>query len=603
MLRQYPAQKSSLIALAAFQILCASAGEALAATPQIAMAPDHTVLLKADGSVWHWGVIDYEVMSSSGSSTCYASGTRKSAPVPVSNLSGVIAVAATGKYSLALKGDGTVWQWGLDQQMVTNCQVGQFSKALWQVADASGPLANVTAIWARSGSFFARKADGTLWAWGDNEMNKLGAILPALSSKSVKPPASIQNVAQPVPVDLLKTSPAGSWPPATPPLAVASGGTHTLALLFDGGVLAWGGAQYGERGNGSYGPTANSYWNGYVWYDRAATSSISGVGSIAAGLYKSAAVKNDGTLWVWGCNENGELGDAIPMGSHVSVLCQRNPLPISNFTGVAAVAMGVSHTTMLKADGSVWGMGYNGGGRLAADNSLVRSLVPIPIQGLSNVTAIDAAGDCSVAMRNDGAVFEWGINCPGMQNPSVQVVPINVGSVASAPACGAANGRSFSSMPSANLCLIGAASAVSGSGPWSWNCGPVGGASIACAAGNGPVFVLNPSSMKVLPLRTVTLRAIAQGSGTLSYQWYKTNAAGTTVQLVDIRGMKTKLGTRTGIAGSQTAQLTLSGVQASDTGAYYVVAKDQNGVSAQSKSAQLNVMAVIGPTRPELIGY
>lgn len=67
--------------------------------------------------------------------------------------------------------------------------------------------------------------------------------------------------------------------------------------------------------------------------------------------------------------------------------------------------------------------------------------------------------------------------------------------------------------------------------------------------------------------------------------------------------MKTKLGTRTGIAGSQTAQLTLSGVQASDTGSYYVVAKDQNGVSAQSKSAQLNVMAVIGPTRPELIGY
>jgi histidinol phosphatase-like enzyme len=102
-------------------------------------------------------------------------------------------------------------------------------------------------------------------------------------------------------------------------------------------------------------------------------------------------------------------------------------------------------------------------------------------------------------------------------------------------------------------------------------------------------------------LRNITLKAIAQGNGTLSYQWYKTNAVGDKIQLADIRGMNTSLGKRTGIAGSQTAQLTLTGVQASDNGAYYVVAKDQNGISAQSKSAQISVTSPLKPTRPDLI--
>lgn len=601
MLRQHRMRQSSLIGLAVFQLMCGSAIEAQAASPQIAMAPDHTVLLKADGSVWQWGVVDFVAARSSPSSNCYANGLPKLAPAPVGGLADIVAVAAAGRNSIALKSDGSVWQWGLNRQLLASCPSGSIAGAPAQIATAAGPLINVTAIWARSGSFFARKSDGSLWAWGDNEMNKLGAYAPAQATATLKPGPEVQNIAQPLQVDHLKNSTAGAWPPATPPLAVASGGTHTLALLFDGNIKAWGGAEYGEGGSGLYGPKANPYWNQFSWRDWPQMTAISGVSSIAAGLYKSAAVKSDGTLWVWGCNQYGELGDGIEQGSHVSVLCERLPKQVNNLSGVAAVAMADFHTTILKADGTVWGMGYNGGGALGADNSVVRSLVPLQIPGLSSITAIDAAKTCSVAIRNDGTVWEWGVNCPGPQYPSVPPVQINVGTVASAPSCGAANGLSFSSMPKANLCLIGAASAVSGVGPWSWSCGPVGGLTVSCAAGNGPVFVLNPSSVRVFPLRAVSLKAIAQGSGTLSYQWFKTTASGTKVQLADQRGMKTQLGMRTGIAGSQTAQLTLSGVQASDGGSYHVVAKDQNGVSAQSTSAQVSVMSPIAPTRPDLI--
>ena len=602
MFEHYPVRKTSLIGLAVFQLMCGSAFEAQAASPQIAMAPDHTVLLKADGSVWQWGVVDFVAVRPSPSKNCYADGLAKLPPAPVNGLAGVIAVAAAGRNSIALKSDGSVWQWGLNTQLLASCPSGSIAGAPAQIATAAGPLINVTAIWARSGSFFARQSDGSLWAWGNNELNKLGSYNPAQATSTTKPGADVQNIAPPVPVDHLKISTAGAWPPATPPLAMASGDTHTLALFYDGNIKAWGGAEYGERGSGSYGPKANPYWNGFSWRDWPQMTAISGVSSMAAGLHKSAAVKSDGSLWVWGCNESGELGDGIEMGSHVSILCERLPKRVNNLSGVAAVAMGDSHTSILKADGTVWGMGHNGGGALGVDSSVVGvSVVPRQVPGLSGISAIDAGKRCSVAIRNDGTVWEWGVNCPGPQYPSVPPVQINVGTVASAPSCGAANGRSFSSAPNANLCLIGAASAVSGAGPWSWNCGPVGGLTVSCAAGNGPVFVLNPSSLKVFPLRSVTLKAIAQGSGTLSYQWAKITAAGAKVQLADQRGMKTQLGTRTGIAGSQTAQLTLSGVQASDGGSYYVVAKDQNGVSAQSQSAQVSVMSPIVPTRPDLI--
>lgn len=587
----------NLFALSAIFLFSAVA---IGATPQLAMAPEHTVLLKADGTVWHWGVVDFVGARSSPGSSCYAVDSPKAAPAQVGALSGIIAVAATGRESIALKSDGTVWQWGVDAALLATCPAGSIARAPTKVADANGPLAYITAIWARSGSFFARKSDGSLWAWGNNEMNKLGTYGAAQTTSTPKPGPTVQNIAVPLPVDHLKAA-AGAWPPATPPLAMTSGDTHTLALFHDGNIKAWGGGQYGERGSGAYGTGANPYWNGWFWKDWPAMTAINGVSSLAAGLYKSAAVKYDGSLWVWGCNQAGELGEGIPVGSHVSVVCERLPKQVANLSGVAAVAMGESHTTILKSDGTVWGMGFNGSGALAADNSVVRSLVPLQIAGLSGITAIDAAKTCSVAIRNDGTVWEWGSDCNSPKYRTVPPEQINVGSVATGPVCGSASGRSFATAPAANLCLVGPASAVTGSGPWSWTCGPFNGQSASCAAGNGPVFVLNPASLRTFPGRTITLRAIAQGNGTLAYQWYKMPVAGGKVQVTDRRGMASQFGVRSGIAGSATAQLTISNIQTADGASYLVEAKDQNGVSAQSQPAQVGVMMATKPTRPEPI--
>jgi alpha-tubulin suppressor-like RCC1 family protein len=575
------------LALSVFALSCAVAVETVAATPQVAMAIEHTVLLKADGTVWQWGYVDFVAVPVPNRSYCQAGVLSVTTPVQVNGLSDVVAVAADGATSVAVKRDGTVWQWGgADSTLAKNCATGSVASPPAQVTDAAGPLHDVTAIWARFGSYFALKSDGTMLAWGRNTLDKLGVKV-VVSTPSLKAPPEALNIAQPREVIRL-----GSL---TRPRTIAAGDTHTLALLFDGTLRAWGGAQYGERGTTDNTSGLPTWWQ-TSWSDRETTAAIDNVVSIAAGQYKSLAVKSDGTLWVWGCNQNSELGDGIPWGESASVACQRVPLQVSNLSNVAAVATGTSHTIILKADGTVWGMGYNGYSTLAAPSSVTRSLVLISISGLAGVTAIDAIDNCSTAMTNEGKVWQWGLcnKSQSLANPR----QVNVTNVASAPVCGSAHGNSFTTAPSANLCLIGVASTVNGSGAWTWTCTGGAAQTVSCSAGNGPIFFEEPMGATVLPSRTVTLKTVAVGRGTLSYQWYKANGAGKEASLVDRSSMTSGVRSYSGISGSTTAQLTISRITATDAGAYFVEVRDPNGGVARSRSAQIEVVNLTPPTKP-----
>lgn len=115
----------------------------------------------------------------------------------MSGLGPVIAIAVAGQQSIALKSDGTVWAWGRDPEMALNlgCIALSTRHTVWQIPDAadSSFLNSRHAIWGSSGSFFARKADGSVVAWGRNEMNKLGGNPPALAKSASKPPPEIEN--------------------------------------------------------------------------------------------------------------------------------------------------------------------------------------------------------------------------------------------------------------------------------------------------------------------------------------------------------------------------------------------------------------------------
>lgn len=126
---------------------------------------------------------------------------------------------------------------------------------------------------------------------------------------------------------------------------------------------------------------------------------------ISGGFNFSVAIKSDGTLWAWGLNAYGQLGD----GTTVSKLV---PTRIGTGTNWVSVAAGAYHTVALKADGTLWAWGYNGNGQLG-DGTTTIKLVPTRIGSASNWVVVDAGASHTVAMQSDASIWAWGYNATG----------------------------------------------------------------------------------------------------------------------------------------------------------------------------------------------
>jgi alpha-tubulin suppressor-like RCC1 family protein len=177
-------------------------------------------------------------------------------------------------------------------------------------------------------------------------------------------------------------------------MAIAGGGAHSLALKNDGTVWAWGYNGDGELGNGtntdSNVPVQVSFPDGTV------------ITAIAGGGSHSLALKSDGTVWVWGYNNEGQLGNGTNTSSNV-------PVQVSNLTGITAIAGGGAHSLALKNDGTVWAWGYNGDGELG-NGTTTDSNVPVQVSNLTGITAIAGGDSHSIILKNDGTVWAWGGN-------------------------------------------------------------------------------------------------------------------------------------------------------------------------------------------------
>jgi len=144
--------------------------------------------------------------------------------------------------------------------------------------------------------------------------------------------------------------------------AIAGGGTHSLALKNDGTVWAWGYNGYGQLGNGGTYTTSN--------VPVQASGLTGGITAIMGGHHHSLALKNDGTVWAWGYNYYGQLGNGTNTNSNV-------PVRVSGLAGITKIAGGGLHSLALKNDGTVWAWGYNyygqlGNGIYSASNVPVR---------------------------------------------------------------------------------------------------------------------------------------------------------------------------------------------------------------------------------------
>lgn len=179
--------------------------------------------------------------------------------------------------------------------------------------------------------------------------------------------------------------------PSTASYAISTGGGHTLALKSDGTLWAWGLNTQGQLGDTTFTNRATPIQ----------VPDVANVVAIAAGGSHSVVLKTDGTVWTWGDNEYGQLGDGTT---------SNNPIPatVSGLTDVVAIAAGAYHTIALKSDGTVWGWGRNSSGQLG-DYTETDRPAPVQMMNLPGPAArISAHGTHTQVLLADRTAYETG---------------------------------------------------------------------------------------------------------------------------------------------------------------------------------------------------
>ena len=314
--------------------------------------------LRTDGTVWAWGN-NYHGQLGNGWSASESYGTS-AVPVPVVGLTDVTAIVGGGDSGYALRADGTVWAWGGND----NGQLGNGTRTPSPVPVRVTGLTDVVAIGGDTGNGYAVRADGTVWAWGGNNNGHLGDG------------STVPFSTTPVQVSGL-----------TGVTAIA-GGSATYALRTDGTVWAWGSNLQGQLGNGQ--PCAPDVACGSRVPVQ--VSGLTGVTSIASGAFHGIALRSDGTVWAWGRNFQGALGNGTD--------CWEDPAVCKSYVPVQVSVQGVTHLAafhgggyVVRTDGTVWAWGSNSGGTLGNDSVAEYTTVPVPVQGLTGVTDLASGAE------------------------------------------------------------------------------------------------------------------------------------------------------------------------------------------------------------------
>jgi alpha-tubulin suppressor-like RCC1 family protein len=376
----------------------------------------HAAGIKADGTLWLWGLNDKGQLGNN-------STTTGKAPAQLSVAGPWVAVSAGGHHTMAIKSDGSLWAWGSN----SNGQLGIGSTTDKLVPTRVGTLNTWQYVTAGLDFTVAVQADGSVYTFGHAASGQLGnntttdANAPGSPvAVGVKTPMMVggaqhggairsSGVLETNGYDgdgelgigtadstVFKYSQPQTVASTLPWTYMAAGGTHTLGVKSNGTLWAWGGNTVGEVGSGN---TTRHSSPVQIGTDTKWTKVFAALGSSSFGI------KADGTLWAWGYNGTGNLGDGT--------LTNRNaPTPIGASLNEywVAVAPGYDHTLGLTADGKLWAWGNNANGQLGDNSAESQISSPKQIGTLNDWLAIAAGFEDSTGILGDGSLLAWGYN-------------------------------------------------------------------------------------------------------------------------------------------------------------------------------------------------
>ena len=255
--------------------------------------------------------------------------------------------------------------------------------------------ADVVSVWGGARGTIILKSDGTIWTWGANFNGKLG-IGEANDLRALTP---------------VEVHGAGNTGFFNSVKAIMGGEIHNVALKSDGTVWCWGWNAFGQLGNG----TTNDSWVP-IQAGLTATPPMTNVVKLGGRPYFTLAEKADGTIWAWGMNQFGQMGNGTltPFGSppnSVPVMVS-NSAPGGPINGALQITCGYQFGAALATNGTVWIWGSGSHGEQGT-GAVTANYIPVQVPGLTNITQISAGWFHILARKSDGTVWAWGNNSSG----------------------------------------------------------------------------------------------------------------------------------------------------------------------------------------------